>query len=36
LMTSGVSSRGSKLEGDLGGKSAAPIPGEAEVMPIFD
>jgi hypothetical protein len=29
-------SKGSKPGGDPGGKSAAPIPGEAEVMTIFD
>jgi hypothetical protein len=35
FMTLGSPSRGSKLGGDPGGKSAAPIPGEAEVMTIF-
>jgi hypothetical protein len=35
FMTSGTFSRGSKLGGDLGGKSAAPIVGKVEVMTIF-
>jgi hypothetical protein len=35
FMTSGAPSRGSKLGGNPGGKSAAPIPEEAEVMTIF-
>jgi hypothetical protein len=35
FMTLGAPSRGSKLEGDLGGKSAAPVLGGAEVMTIF-
>jgi hypothetical protein len=34
-MMSGAPSRGSKLGGDPGGKSEAPIPREAEVMTIF-
>jgi hypothetical protein len=36
FMTSGTFSKGSKLRGDPGGKSAAPILGEAKVMKIFD
>jgi hypothetical protein len=36
FMTSGTFSKGRKLGGDLGGNSAAPIPGEAKVMTIFD
>jgi hypothetical protein len=35
FMTSRAPSRGSKLGGDPGGKSAAPIPEEAEVMTDF-
>jgi hypothetical protein len=35
VMTSGAFSRGSKPGGDLGGKGAAPISGEAEIMTIF-
>jgi hypothetical protein len=34
--TSGTFSRCSKSGGDLGGKSAAPIPEEVEVMTIFN
>jgi hypothetical protein len=36
FMTSGAFSKGRKPGGDPSGKSAAPIPGEAEVMTIFD
>jgi hypothetical protein len=36
FMTSGTFSEGSKPTGNPGGKSAAPIPGEVEVMTIFD
>jgi hypothetical protein len=32
----GVLSKGRKPMGDLGGKDATPIPGEAMVMTIFD
>jgi hypothetical protein len=35
FMTSGAPTRGSKLEGDPGEKSATPIPRGAEVMIIF-
>jgi hypothetical protein len=35
FMMSGAPSIGSKLGGDPGGKSATPIPREAEVMTIF-
>jgi hypothetical protein len=35
LMTSGALSRGKKLEGDPGGKGAAPDPREVVVMTIF-
>jgi hypothetical protein len=35
FITSGAFSRGSKPGGDLGGKGAAPIPGETEVMTIL-
>jgi hypothetical protein len=35
FITSGAFSKGSKPGGDLGGKGAAPIPGEAEVMTIL-
>jgi hypothetical protein len=35
IKTSGNPSRGSKLEGGPGGKSAAPNPGGAEVMTTF-
>jgi hypothetical protein len=36
FMMLGAFSKGRKLEGDLGGKGTTPIPGEAEVMTIFD
>jgi hypothetical protein len=36
FMTSGTFSKGSKPGRDPGGKSAAPISGEAKVMTIFD
>jgi hypothetical protein len=36
FMTSGAFSKGRKPGGDPSGKSEAPIPGEAEVMTIFD
>jgi hypothetical protein len=36
FMTSGTFSKGSKSGGDPGGKSVAPILGEAKVMKIFD
>jgi hypothetical protein len=36
FMTSGTFSKGSKLGRDPGGKSAAPVFGEAKVMTIFD
>jgi hypothetical protein len=36
FMTSGAFSKDRKPRGDLGGKSAAPILGEAEVTKMFD
>jgi hypothetical protein len=36
FVTSGAFSKGRKSGGDPGGKSAVPIPGEAEVATIFD
>jgi hypothetical protein len=36
FMTSGTFSKGKNPGWDPGGKDAAPIPGEAEVMAIFD
>jgi hypothetical protein len=36
FMMSGAFSKGRKPGGDLGGKSAVPIPEEVEVMTIFD
>jgi hypothetical protein len=36
FMTLGAFSKSRKPGGDPGGKSAAPIPGEAGVMTIFD
>jgi hypothetical protein len=36
FVTLGAFSKDRKLGGDPGGKSAAPIPGKAEVMTIFD
>jgi hypothetical protein len=35
FMTSGAPPKGGKLEGGVGGKSVATIPGEAQVMTIF-
>jgi hypothetical protein len=36
FMTSRAFSKGSKPGGDIGGKSAPPIPDEAEVVTIFN
>jgi hypothetical protein len=36
FMTLGAFTKGRKLEGDPGRKGTAPIPGQAEVMTIFD
>jgi hypothetical protein len=36
FMTSGAFSKGKKPRGDPDGKRVPPIPGEAEIMTIFD